>query len=199
MIIADVLSRFPNPKNNTEIPLESVHSIDLINFSVDKRAHLRELSTSDRTLRALQQVVYSGWPDTIKDLPQDLRQYWSYRDEIGIADGVIFKERQVIIPDAMRKDIIGQLHEAHLGIEKTRRLVRESVYWPNIHKDIEMIVKSCAAYQENQPEQQQQPLIAHDVPSTPWTKVASRCSQQPALQSRRYLQSGSACSHHHWK
>ena len=186
MIIADVLSRFPNPKNNTEIPLdvavdfimqddneESVHSIDLINFSVDKRAQLRELSTSDRTLRALQQVVYSGWPDTIKDLSQDLRQYWSYRDEIGIADGVVFKGRQVIIPDAMRKDILGQLHEAHLGIEKTRRLMRESVYWPNIHKDIEMMVKSCAACQENQPEQQQQPLIAHDVPSTPWTKVAS--------------------------
>ena len=51
--------------------------------------------------------------------------------------------------------------------------MRQSVYWPNIHKDIEKMVKSCAACQENQTEHSQQPLVAHDVPSTPWTKVAS--------------------------
>ena len=141
MIIADVLSRLPNPEKNDEIPLdvtvddimlevddENACSIDLINLSINKRMQLREMSTADHTLCALQRVVYSGWPDTIKDLPKDLRPYWSYRDEIGISDGVIFKGKQVTIPDAMRSDILHQLHEAHLGIEKTRLLMRESVY-----------------------------------------------------------------------
>ena len=131
------------------------------------------MSTADPTLRALQRVVYCGWPDTNKDLPKDLRPYWSYRDEIGIYDGAIFKGKQVIIPDALRSDILHQLHEAHLGIEKTRLLMRESVYWPNIYKDIEMMVKRCAVCQESQTEHRQQPLLAHDVPSTPRTKVAS--------------------------
>ena len=51
--------------------------------------------------------------------------------------------------------------------------MRESVYWPNLYKDIEMIVKCCAVCQESQAEHRQQPLLAHDVPSTSWTKVAS--------------------------
>ena len=114
-IIADVLSSLPNPEKNAEIPLdvtvddimldvddETACSIDMINFSLNKRVQLREMSTADPTLCALQRVVYSGWPDTIKDLPKDLRPYWSYRDEIGISDGVIFKGKQVIIPDALK-------------------------------------------------------------------------------------------------
>ena len=128
---------------------ENAYSIDLINFSINKRVQLREMYTADHTLCALQRVVYSGWPDTFKDLPEDLRPYWSYRDEIGISDGVIFKGKQVIIPDALRCDILHQLHAAHLGIEKTKLLMRESVYWPNICKDIETMEKCCAVCQES--------------------------------------------------
>ena len=73
----------------------------------------------------------------------------------------------------MRSDILHQLHAAHLGIEKTRLLMRESVYWPNIYEDIETMVKCGAVCQESQAEHRQQPLLAHDVPSTQWTKVAS--------------------------
>ena len=186
MIIADVLSRLPNPEKNVEIPLdvtvdyitldvddENACSIGMINFSINRRVQLRETTTADPTQRALQRVFYSGWPDTRKDLPKDLRPYKSYRDEIGISDGVIFKGKKVIIPDALRSDILHQLHETHLRIEKTRLLMRESVHWPNIYKDIEMMVKRCAVCQESQTEHRQQPLLAHDVPSTPWTKVAS--------------------------
>ena len=186
MIIADILARLPNPEKNVEIPLdvtmddimldiddENACNIDLINVSINKRVQLREMSTADNTLRALQRVVFSGWPDTIRNFPKDVRPYWSYRDEIGISDGVIFKGKQVTIPDAVISDILHQLHEAHLGIEKTRLLMRESVYWPNIYKDIDMMVKCCAVCQETQTEHRQQPLLAHDVPSSPWTKVAS--------------------------
>ena len=95
MIIADVLSRFPNPEKNTEISHdvtvddivldvedENDCCIDLINCSIDKRVQLREMYTADHTLRASQRVVYSGWPDTVNDLSKDLHPYWSYRDEI---------------------------------------------------------------------------------------------------------------------
>ena len=93
MIVAHVLSRLPNPEKNAEIPLdvtvddivldvdyENACSIELINFSINKRVQLREMSTADHTPCALQRVVYSGWPDTINDLPKDLRPYWSFRD-----------------------------------------------------------------------------------------------------------------------
>ena len=72
MIIADVLSILPNPEKNAGIPLdvtvddivldvddENACSIDLINFSINKRVQLREMSTADHTLCALQRVVYN--------------------------------------------------------------------------------------------------------------------------------------------
>ncbi len=51
--------------------------------------------------------------------------------------------------------------------------MRDYVYWPNIYKDKETMVKCCVVCQESQTEHPQQPLLAHDLPSTPWTKVAS--------------------------
>ena len=126
-------------------------SIDMINFSIIKRVQLREMSTPDRTLRALQRVLSSEWPSTIKDLPKDLRPYWSYRDEISISDGVIFKGSSYPMHWEL-SDILRQLHEAHHGIEKTRLLMRESVYWPHIYRDIKMMVKWCAVCYESQTE-----------------------------------------------
>ena len=176
LIISDALSRLPNPNKCEEIPLDigvnSIH-IDLVNFGSAKQDELQRETPNDAALRALWQIVGTGWPASIQDLPTDLRPYWACRDELGISNGVIFKGRQVVIPVKMRDDILCQLHQGHMGIEKTRRLARESVYWPNINKDIESMVKSCKICQENQPGQSKEPLIPHEVPQTPWTKLGS--------------------------
>ncbi|KAJ8046317.1 hypothetical protein HOLleu_04951 [Holothuria leucospilota] len=147
--------------------------MDLINFGTNKQEVLRRETERDPTLRALIQVINEGWPDTIKELPQDLRPYWSFREQLGISDGVIFKGRQVIIPKPLQSDILSQLHTGHLGIEKTRRLSRESVYWQHINKDIDQLIKSCDICQTSQPQQENEPLIPHEIPSTPWTKIAT--------------------------
>ena len=82
-------------------------------------------------------------------------------------------QRKSTIPENLQKDILNQLHQGHMGIERTRRLARASVYWPNINHDIERIVKVCEICQQYQPQKQQEPLIPHDIPSTPWRKLAS--------------------------
>ena len=144
------------------------YHFDWIDFSSRKQNQLREFGKADRTFQALQQIVHRGWSTTITDIPTDLRPYWPYRDEIGILDGVLFKGRQVLIPEQLRNDILDQLHEAHMEIEKTKRLARECVYWPNIHHYIERIVKTCQACQENQPEQKHETMIAREIPAVPW-------------------------------
>ena len=186
MILSDTLSRLPNPENNDEIDLDvRVDGIDLeaedhehqtialINFSMHKQRKLQEETTKDPTLNAIKEIVYQGWPTNIKDLPVDMRPYWSYRDELAMEAGVLFKGRQIVIPESMREDILTQLHIGHQGIEKTRRLVRESVYWPNISKDIEQICKPCEACQKYQDGNKREPLIPHAVPARPWQFSAS--------------------------
>lgn len=183
MVLSDTLSRLPNLANNHILDLDDVDIIamdeidqvelDLLNFSTDKQKQIREETSKDDTLRALAQVIYTGWPDTIQDLPTALREYWAYRDELAVESGVIFKGRQVLIPKPLRADILTQLHSSHQGIEKTRRLARESVYWPRISKDIERLCTSCNLCQELQPQQPREPMQMHEKPAMPWVKVGT--------------------------
>ena len=186
MVLADTLSRLPNPENNAEIELDvRVDGIDLviddpecktialINFPPHKRQLLRDETTQDPLLNELQSIVHTGWPDTIKELPTDIRPYWSFRDELAMESGVLFKGRQILIPQSMQKEILQQLHQGHQGVEKTRRLARDTVYWVNINRDIEVICKSCHACQENQVINTKEPLMPHTPPTRPWQYIAS--------------------------
>ena len=175
MVLSDTLSRLPNPSNTVDVTLdvkvEYIH-VDLVNFGNEKRDALQKETANDPICMKICGIIHTGWPDTIKELPQEFRPFWAYRDELGMANGVLFKGRQVLIPETLREDILKQLHIGHLGIEKTRRLARKSVYWPNINKDIEQIVKTYSACQEHQTDQRKEPLIPHDVPQTLWKKLA---------------------------
>uniref|UniRef100_A0AC34EZC1 Integrase catalytic domain-containing protein n=1 Tax=Panagrolaimus sp. ES5 TaxID=591445 RepID=A0AC34EZC1_9BILA len=57
--------------------------------------------------------------------------------------GVIMMQNRVYIPAALRARVLDQLHAGHHGITATKQLARQHVYWPNITKDIENMVKCC--------------------------------------------------------
>ena len=44
----------------------------------------------------------------------------------------------------MQVQILAKLHESHQGIEKTRLRARATVYWKNINRDIDEIVRKCS-------------------------------------------------------
>jgi len=104
----------------------------------------------------------------MKELPAQIREYWSFRDEMSVQDGVILKGQRVIIPEAMQANILDQLHYGHMGIEKTKLRAKDCVYWININKDIEKMVKKCTICQENLPNQQYEELQPHELPSRAW-------------------------------
>ena len=138
MTLADTLSRLPNPKDKGTVELDlrvdgiemttaEVHrcDVDLVNFSQRKQHQLRDQTARDPTMNALMETMIQGWPDSIKDLPTDVRVFWSFREELAVEDGIIFKGKQVLIPESLRADILAQLHQSHQGIEKTQLLARE--------------------------------------------------------------------------
>ena len=51
------------------------------------------------------------------------------------------------------------------------QMAREQVYWPGINSDIEDIVSKCAACQSNRKVAPKEPMISHEIPNMPWTKV----------------------------
>ena len=72
-----------------------------------------------------------------------------------------------------RNSILTQLHASHQGIEKTRMLAKENVFWPGINKDIELLCKKCSLCQEMLPQQPKEPMKMHEKPLRPWVKVGT--------------------------
>ena len=53
-------------------------------------------------MNAFMETIIQGWPDSIKGLPTDVLVFWSFHDELAVEDGIIFKGKQVLIPESLR-------------------------------------------------------------------------------------------------
>ena len=197
MILADALSRPPNPINNDDVDLDvrvdglaleaedHQHlTIALINFPTAKQLLLKDETVRDPVLNALKEVIYTGWPDNMKELPSDLRTYLSRRVSRGSRCHLQRTPDLGTTVPGMQKDILKQLHSGHQGVEKTRRLARESIYWVKINSDIENTCKSCESCQEQQDANRREPLLPHRLPSRPWQHIATDLFQ---IYDRHYL------------
>lgn len=79
----------------------------------------------------------------------------------------------MIVPSALRKEMLQLLHEPHFDIGKTKQRARQIFYWLNMTLDIESFVKCCEICQVNRKAQQKEILINHEIPSCPWQFVFS--------------------------
>lgn len=64
-----------------------------------------------------------------------------YNDELTLQGGCILKGTRVMIRTAMSQAVLEDIHTGHLGIVKMKLLARGFVYWKNIDKDIEDLVR----------------------------------------------------------
>ena len=61
------------------------------------------------------EYVLKGWP-TAKDETDELaREYWSFREELSVEDGLLFKSERIVVPSAMRAKVLDQIHGDHMG------------------------------------------------------------------------------------
>ncbi|XP_037799859.1 uncharacterized protein LOC119594848 [Penaeus monodon] len=170
LLLADGLSRLPST-DNQHIGLDL--QINFVTFSNETLDQLRQETSRDGTLHGLKEVIIQGWPETMKDLPRMLQQYWSFRDELSVEDGLVIKGSRVIIPASMQKLVLDRIHKGHQGITKCQLRAKESVYWTSINKDIEEIVQQCPTCQEMSRSQTKEILIPHELPTQPWQYVGT--------------------------
>ena len=80
-------------------------------------------------------------------LPQELHTFWNYREDLSMENGLITKGARLVIPSTLRRKVLKQIHEGHLGIEKCMLKARDSVFWPGISNDIRETVEKCGICQ----------------------------------------------------
>jgi len=178
MYVADTLSRAyvdTNTNNmsrsEVEIEVESIHAFDYIPMSEPQFNEIKAETAKDQTLQTLKHTILQGWPDKQSSVPADIKDYFNYRDELAVQDGVIFKGNRCIVPISLRQKIKEKLHRAHIGIQGCLRRAREVVYWPSMNQEITEYIEQCDICNTYAPKQQKEPLIVHDVPHRPWQKV----------------------------
>lgn len=173
---ADTLSRahLSTTGDEDEDLVLSVHTATTsLPVSDKKLAELRQETASDCTMVKLAVLIQEGWPNNKHSVPKQVREYWPFKDELVAADGLIFKGQTIVIPQALRKDVLLQIHEGHLGIERSKLRARELVFWPGMCKQIEDTVSNCSICQELRHSNPRQPLIPHEIPQYPWQVVAT--------------------------
>ncbi len=127
-------------------------------------------------------------------MPQNLLPYWSVRNNLYVVDGVVLMRDQVlipptlrnevaqtyapgsairiIIPSALRKEVIQCLHSAHQGVGSMNERAKAGVYWPGITSHIQSVRDNCHTCNRNMPSQARTPPIEPLIPTTPFESIA---------------------------
>ena len=85
-------------------------------------SQIQQASTQDEHLQCLKSFIITDWPSTKDEWHADLKPYWAYRDELAVIDGIVLKERPIVIPASLRQQVLDQLHTNHMGIEKNQAI-----------------------------------------------------------------------------
>ena len=92
MYLADTLSRaFLTSSANTQGEFERINTLKAISLSKGRQEQIKRDTERDDVLQRLKEVIQRGWPDQKQDLPTTLHPYYSYRDELSVYDGLVFK------------------------------------------------------------------------------------------------------------
>ena len=176
MHIADALSRSPISQSSTEDDIVS-EEVELHVQAIEgnlpaTKQKLEAIKEETKQAHMMQQLIWSlkhGWPER---RPQEMQPYYEARDRLSYANGLIFYNDRILIPDNMRSDLLGKAHQGHLGISRTRSRAAEAIWWPGIGSDIEKFVttcKTCARYRPAPIE----PLIPTKPQERPWQTVGT--------------------------
>ena len=76
-----------------------------------------------------------------KSKPKLVKKIKHTSDIFSLCDEVLPYSEWVLIPTTLQKRILKDFHVGHPGITRMKSLMRSYVYWPNMDKDIENIVK----------------------------------------------------------
>ena len=170
--LADALSRAHLEEQLTNAEQLDINLVEDV-ISDHQLARFAEATKEDAILSDLQQVILSGWPDSKGQVPPNAQEFWNYRDELTVAQGLIVKGQKIVVPSSLRGEMLEKLHEGHLGINKTIARARDVLFWPRMSVEITEKIKNCPVCLENRPSQQPEPLKSHEIPPLPWAKVGT--------------------------
>ena len=76
---------------------------------------------------------------------------------------------EVVVPISMRPQMIARVHSSHLGPDACAHRTRDVLLLPSMAGQIKEQVQNCEVCNEILA-RQEEPLMTHKIPDTPWAK-----------------------------
>ena len=153
------------------IELEEVNMIKDVPVAQPVMQDIAEESLQDDELCAVAQMTMDGWLNSRSSVVPLARPYYNFRDELTNLGALLFKGQYVVIPRSLRPLMMKKLRSSHLGTKGCLRRARKVFYWPGMNREVKELISACHFCNTFKPEQCRGPLLPHEIPSHPWSRV----------------------------
>eukprot|EP00795_Rhopilema_esculentum_P015552 gene15552-6817_t len=140
---------------------------------------IQDATFADQTLQALIRLIHDNSWNNIRSMQspdvdkEELNLFAKIRSELTVNDdaSLILRGSRIVLPKFLRHRAIAIAHEGHQGIVKTKQLLREKIWFPNIDKSVKDVLANCLPCQAIGPENRPAPLHMNELPPKPWHTV----------------------------
>ena len=139
---------------------------------------IQNATTADPTLCKVIQFIKGGTWGSLSE-KQDfadrvdvaaLKSFHRIENELTVTatDDTVLRGSKIVIPNSLQVRAISLAHEGHQGLVKTKKLIREKVWFPGIDRQVEAMIAGCIECQAVVPDHTQEPLHMSELPTSPW-------------------------------
>ena len=96
--LAECLSWLGGQKDTIKLPKLHLYQItnQLCARSNSLNQHILPTQEDDELI-LLQHTFMQGWPCNIKEVPNIIQSYWTFREELTVEDGLVLKGKRIVI------------------------------------------------------------------------------------------------------
>ena len=168
---ADALSRLPvhsasDPANKQTEEYGRTIVADAIPAALAPRQVETE-SEQDPTLQLVRHAITSGDWSKLQGTT-----YKAIRDELWIMGQLVMRGNKVVTPETLWNQTIQLAHEDHQGMVQPKSRLREKVWWPDLDKKVEKLIRACYQCQLVGPRPKLEPIRSTSLPQGPWSEIA---------------------------
>ncbi len=111
-------------------------------------------------------LVMNGLPTAKTGVDPLVRPHFTFKDELSVADDIVYKGQQAVIPSSMRPAMLEKIHRTHFEVGFCIRRAKVSLFWPGMTSVIKKKLISCSLFAQSSPKRT---MLIHDIPDSPWS------------------------------
>ncbi|XP_057381569.1 uncharacterized protein K02A2.6-like [Daphnia carinata] len=181
---ADSLSR--HPKNTclckqAEVGKEFVRFVSCQALPVAlSAAEISKETSKNMDFQLIKKSIITGkWYPLTSDL---MKAYHKIRQELTVSEnGVILRGTRICVPPSLQKQVLNQAHDGHMGMNKTKALLRTRLWFPRMDEAVAKMVQNCLPCQAaTLTPPKRHPIKMSPLPDYPWQQLSLEFSSLPS-------------------